>query len=319
MTHIKSVAEAGGLVGKRVLVRVDWNVPVSEEGKARDEYRIQCSLPTIQLLQEKGAQVSVATHFEPVGESIEFLKQYLPDGVTLLGNVREHAGEEGNSIEFAQELASQVDVFVNEAFSASHREHASIVGVPRLLPSFAGLHFVKEVENLSLALRPQRPFLLIMGGAKLETKLPMIEKFLGIADEIFIGGTLAVAASRMSLRESSKVIFPKGDIAALDINEETVEDLRARVAPAKLVVWNGPVGKYEEERYQWGTKAIAKMLAACGRETKVIVGGGDTLAAIRELGLYDKFTFVSTGGGAMLDFLAEGTLPGIEALKTEQK
>ena len=209
-------------------------------------------------------------------------------------------------------MASRADIYVNEAFSASHRSHASIIGVPKLLPSFAGLEFLSEVENLSKTFNPPHPCLLILGGAKFETKLPLVEKFLQIADSIHIAGLNAAAASKTNISSESKVSLPLGDITALDADEANIELLRVKVSNARFIIWNGPLGKYEDG-YKEGTNKLAQILAVSGKE--VIVGGADTLATIKELNLYDKFTFVSTGGGAMLDFLAEGTLPGIKMLQ----
>jgi phosphoglycerate kinase len=305
---MKSINEAEELRGKRALVRVDWNVPMAE-GKVRDTFRIKQSLATIEYLKKAGVQVVVATHLEDGDTSA--LAPFVPEGVELLPNLRQNPGEEANSEEFARELASKADIYVNEAFSVSHRQHASIVGVPKLLPSFAGLRFSQEVNELSKAFYPQHPFLLLLGGAKIETKLPLVEKFLNIADTIFIGGKMAYAASTMPVVQNSKVLLPTGDLAALDANAETLEILKSKINEAKFIIWNGPLGQYETGHTQY-TFELAEALASSQAYT--LVGGGDTLAAIEELNLIDKFDFVSTGGGAMLDFLATGTLPGIEAL-----
>jgi phosphoglycerate kinase len=301
---MRSITEAGDLKGKRVLVRVDWNI---SEG---DTFRIEASLPTINYLLEAGALVTLATHGNTAG-----LEAYVPAGAILLPNLRENPGEEANSEEFAKELAAQADIFVNEAFSVSHREHASVVGVPKFLPSYAGFRFMEEFEHLSKAFHPAHPFLLLLGGAKIDTKLPLVEKFSKIADTIFVGGAMAVKANEMGLQENYGVMFPTGDLAALDANEETLRLLRAKIIEAKFVVWNGPLGKHESG-YTKYTNELAQALADAAQEGKeVIVGGGDTLAAIQSLHILDKFSFVSTAGGAMLDFLATGTLPGIEALE----
>ncbi len=306
--RMKLITEAGELKGKRVFVRVDWNVPM-EDGVVLDTFRIEKSLPTLEYLEAQGAKIIIATHLEE--GTIEPLKQFLPQGAELLPNLRENPGEEANSEEFAKELAEKADIYVNDAFSVSHRNHASIVGVPKLLPSFAGLHLAEEVAELSKAFHPQHPFLFILGGAKIETKMPLLEKFLNLADEIFVAGLIAKPFSETELGKHPKISYPHGDITALDIDRETIETLKVKIENAEFVLWNGPVGKYENN-LKMGTLALAEMIA--NSEKTSIVGGGDTLAAIKELDLYDKFTFVSTGGGAMLDFLANGTLPGIEAL-----
>ncbi len=304
---MKSIAEAGDLQGKRVLVRVDWNV--IKDGKVNDEFRIKASLPTLMFLKEAGALVTIATHLEE--GSTDMLEAYVPAGMTLLPNLRENPGEKENSEEFAKELAAQADIYVNEAFSVSHRAHASIVGVPKLVPSYAGLRFAEELKELSKAFNPMHPFLLILGGAKIETKLPVVEKFSKVADTIFVGGAMAVKAAELGLPENYGAILPTGDLAALDANEETLRLLKAKIVEAKLIVWNGPLGKYEAG-YTKYTYELAQAVAEAPGET--IIGGGDTLAAIQPLNLLDTYSFVSTAGGAMLEFLANGTLPGIEVL-----
>src|SRR3989338_3627139 len=205
-----SITEAGNLNGKRVLVRVDWNIAQG------DDFRVRASMPTLEFLQKVGAKIILATHLE--GGNLEDLRKFVPAGVELLPNLRENPGEEANSDEFTEELAAKADVYVNEAFSVSHREHASIVGMPKLLPSFAGLRLGEEVKRLSKAFYPPHPFLLILGGAKSETKLPLVEKFLHVADTIFIGGTLA---PKVSIK-SEKIVLPTGDLTALDANRETI-------------------------------------------------------------------------------------------------
>ncbi|MBX4198882.1 phosphoglycerate kinase [Candidatus Parcubacteria bacterium] len=301
--------------GKRVFVRVDWNVPLLRQGSAgqamvADDFRIKKSLETLEFLKKAGAKVIIATHLEPDDASVDILRDYLPEGAELLPNLRGNPGEKGNDAKFAEELAAKADIYVNEAFSASHREHASIVLLPKLLPSFAGIQFEREVEGLSKAFNPTHPFLLVLGGAKFETKLPLVEKLLNIADEVFIAGANAVQVSG-DLMRNPKISLPLGDIAALDADEANLKMLETKIGQSEFILWNGPLGKYEDG-YKEGTQRLAKMLSESGKE--VIVGGADTLAVIKELDLYDKFSFVSTGGGAMLDFLATGTLPGIEAL-----
>ncbi|MDP2642048.1 MAG: phosphoglycerate kinase [bacterium] len=310
---MRSITEASDLEGKRVLVRVDWNVPI-QDGLVLDDFRIKKSLPTLEFLIKAGAKVIVATHLDQEAANVLPLKNYVPEGAELLENLRLDPRERANDPAFAQELAFQADIFVNEAFASSHRSHTSIVGVPKLLPSYAGLNFVDEVDNLSRAFNPSRPFLVILGGAKFETKLPLVEKFSQIADKIFIAGAMAAKVSKVLL-ENSKIILPVGDIAALDADDKVIAQLEPMINEAKFILWNGPLGKYEEG-YREGTIKLAKLLAESGAE--VIVGGANTLAAIKELNLFDKFTFVSTGGGAMLEFLATGTLPGIEALNASR-
>jgi len=329
---MKSILESGNLKGKRVLVRVDWNVPI-ENGRVIDDFRIKKSLPTLEYLENAGAKVIIATHLESENTSVGPFKMYVPKGMKLLKNLRDNPGEESNSEEFAKELASGADIYVNEAFSVSHREHASIVGVPKFLPSFIGLQFSREIKELSRVFYPKRPFLFILGGAKFRTKLPLLEKFVHIADEIFVGGALAnnflkiqgvdVGDSLVDdgefglskLLETKKILLPEDTIVVnnkiIDAGPITIEKLKSKITAAKLILWNGPLGFYELG-YKVATLQLAKMISEF--EHKSIVGGGDTLTAIQELNVWDKYSFVSTGGGAMLDFLATGTLPGIEAL-----
>ena len=286
---MKSIREIGDISGKRVLVRVDWNVPIID-GVVQDDYRIQKSLETINYLTLRGAKVTICTHLEPEGMSVEPLRRFVPAGVELLENLRKNSGEKDNSEAFAMELAGLADIYVNEAFSASHRRHASIVGVPKLLPSFAGLNFIDEVEHLTKVFNPKHPFLFILGGAKFETKLPLLTKFLDIADQIFVLGTNAKPAMELGFSKNSKIIFPIGDITALDASDENIALLKNKIDESAFVVWNGPLGKYEEG-YKEGTQKLAQILADSGKE--VVVGGADTLATIKELGIYNKFTFVS--------------------------
>ena len=339
---MKSILDAGDLVGKRVLVRVDWSVPIMN-GKVLSDWQIKTSLPTIEYLRSSGAKVVLISHAEKDGESLEpifnHVKSFLPlslntpGELVLMENLRKNPGEKVNSPEFAKELAAMGDIFVNEAFAESHRSYASIVGVPKLLPSFAGLRLAKEIGELSKAFFPKHPFLFIIGGAKFDTKLPLLKKFVDLADDVFVGGALAhnffkeigkdigdslVSDGQFGLGEllnTGKIILPADPIVQhgkiLDAGPLTLEELKEKINSAKLILWNGPLGSYEMG-YKVSTLELAKMIAESGKES--IVGGGDTLAAIQELNLIEKFSFVSTGGGAMLGFLATGTLPGIEAL-----
>jgi len=340
---MKSITKAGDLTGKRVLVRVDWSVPTAD-GVVLNDYQIKRTFPTIEYLQKAGAKVILISHAERDTDSLkpifEHVKNFLPltfieqSDLMLLENLRQNKGERENSNEYAKELASLGDIFVNEAFPVSHREHASIVGVPKLMESYVGMQFSLEIEELSKAFYPKRPFLFILGGAKFDTKIPLLKKFINIADNIFVGGAIAnnflreqgvdignslVGEGDFKIREllnTGKIILPEDTIIKdekiMDAGPITLENLKPVISSAKLVLWNGPLGNYEMG-YKVATLALAKMIAEFSNES--IIGGGDTLAAVKELDLFDKFSFVSTGGGAMLDFLANGTLPGIEALK----
>ena len=361
---------ASDLSGKRVLLRLDLNVPI-ENGQITDDFRIVKNLPTIQWLVGKGSRVVIIAHLGQADASLQPVAEYLQksfpvifaktieeaaattgEQVVLLENLRQWEGEESNSAEFARELATLGEIYVNDAFSASHREHASIVGVPTLLPSYAGPVFRQEIQHLSALFTPTQPLLVIIGGAKFSTKLPLVERFLPLAEHIVIAGALAHPLYRAlgyeighslideqentpeiaALAPNPKVIVPQevvvktgaGDMVTraagvvepgdtiLDAAPATLTDLAGFIAEAKTILWNGPVGNYEHG-YTAGTEALAKLIAGSGAET--VVGGGDTIAAIAKLGLFNKFTFVSTAGGAMLDYLATGTLPGIEALR----
>lgn len=371
---MRTLKDIPHLEGVRVLVRVDFNVPM-QNGKIADDFRVRSALPTIDFLKSRGAKVILMSHLESVDGSNPSLKPvadhldklgypvtFIPDmrkafeiiqsaesGVFLLENLRHNDGEKANDQKFAKELASLGDIYVNDAFSAAHREHASIVGVPGFITGFAGLQLENEVSHLSKAFSPSHPFLFILGGAKFETKLPLIKRFGDIADSIFIGGALANDALKVLGREvgiskvsngtfkirdvvsKPNVLLPVDAVVQnheekdieyvskkdkiLDAGPKTCKLLKKHVDEAKFILWNGPLGLYEDG-YQGATLELAKMIGArTSHGTETIVGGGDTQAAISSLGIGDKFSFISTGGGAMLDFLAKGTLPGIEALK----
>lgn len=352
---MKNIREVESLDGVRVLIRVDFNVPV-QNGIITDDFRIKKTLPLLKYMLEKGAQLILISHIEtkddptlkPVAEALKkmgidcvFEKNYkkalgTKNKVTLLENLRDHKGEKEDDKKFAKELASLADIYVNEAFSVSHRRHASVCAITEFIPSYAGFQFEEEVKHLSSAFTPDRPFLFILGGAKFDTKLPLVEKFMKLADTVFIGGALAndffkeqgrdIGTSMISEKKpdlssfihNQKLLLPLDsilkDTAIMDAGMKTVEMLRQEIEKAKYVLWNGPLGAYETG-YKAATLQLAEVLAdATKKGTKTIVGGGDTLATITELKLIDSFTFVSTGGGAMLDYLAKGTLPGIKAL-----
>ncbi len=321
---MRSIKSVKNIKGKTIIVRVAFNVPI-KDGKIEDSFRIKQALSTISFLKKKGAQIILISHLTEKGGTLrpiaEFLKvKFIPnlepgeikDGeAVLLENLRNYPGEEKNDQEFSKKLAELGDIYVNDDFTASHREHASIVGIPKYLPSFMGLLFEDEFKSLSVAFKPKHPFLLILGGVKFETKLGVLDKFLHIADKIFIGGALVVKALQMPIARNSKIIFPVGDPMALDANTETLEILRKEIKKARFILWNGPLGNYENG-FTKGTIELAKIISKS--KAFSIVGGGDTVAVAKKIGL-NKFSFVSTGGGAMLDFLANGTLPGIKALE----
>jgi len=369
---IPTLHDLAAIRGKKILVRLDLNTPI-KEGKVVDDFRITQSLPTINYLKDKGAKIIIISHIEGSSETLrpayEYLQQHLsisfcPDliekgepvisnmhegDILLCENIRQYPGEKDNDKNFTKKLASFGDAYVNDAFPVSHRSHASIVGIPKFIPGFMGFQFQKEVDSLSRAFNPPRPFLFILGGAKFDTKFPLVTKFLDIADSVFVGGALAndlLKAKGLPVGKSlissgsidfskiiahKKIIIPtdvavqsphgvdvkpadkvQDDESIFDVGEETTNHLEREIKKAQCILWNGPLGLYEKG-FKQATLRIAK--AVSDSPALTIVGGGDTLAAILELKLADRFSFLSTGGGAMLDFLAQGTLPGIDALK----
>lgn len=377
---MKTLADIPLLENVPVLLRTSLNAEV-ENGLVTNDFRLRSALGTIEYLRKKNARIILAGHVsgtntsslrpmyeamkgwvprmvfcsEPVGpEARRMVRELLPGDVLMLENLRRDKGEEANDPAFAAELASLADVFVQDSFDVCHRKHASVVGVPTLLPSYAGLQVEREVRELSKALTPQHPALAIIGGAKFSTKEPVLSVLLETYDLVFVGGALAndfmhakgnpVGRSLVStdgadviraLAEHPKLMLPidyvvapvgssreAGHVARIDRVQEneailddgpaTVAALAARIQEAKTILWNGPLGNYEKG-FTEGTEATAHAIASSSAHT--IVGGGDTIAAIEKLQVSDHISFISTGGGAMLDFLAAGSLPGIDALR----
>ena len=340
-------------------------------------YKITKKNMTILFLQQKGAKVIIISHIGDEGKEsllpvalklkksikeVEFIDTPIfsdetekkinkmeKGDIVLLENLRRETGEKKNSPSFARALSRYGEIYVNDAFSVSHREHASIVGITKYLPSYAGFQMLDEINNLSKAFSPKHPFLFILGGSKFETKIPLIKKFLRDADNVFIGGAIAndffkgkgyeVGASLVSdgiapvksFFKSKNLILPvdvvasvngksrntkpndvKHDESILDIGKESVLLLKDLIEKASFVLWNGPLGKYESG-FGNATEDVLKIISK--NKATSIVGGGDTVSLITKLKIGDKISFVSTGGGATLDFLAKGTLPGIKALK----
>jgi phosphoglycerate kinase len=340
----RSVRDAD-VEGKAVLVRADLNVPL-EDGKVADDTRIRAGLPTLKLLLEREAsKIRVCSHLgRPKGEDPAFriepvrerLSSLLPDErVEVFENTRFHAGETKNDPGFARELAQGCDLFVNDAFGSAHRAHASTVGIAHLLPAYAGLLLLAELEHLGRLLGDvERPFLLVTGGAKVEDKLGVLKNLGGRADEVLVGGKMAeelrdenplpfpvvlptdvVAASAFEADAEIQVApfgaLPDGWLG-LDIGPDSRTDFSRRIRAAKTVFWNGPMGVFEWERFAEGTKAIAQAVAAVDGYT--VVGGGDSVRAVNELGLEQKIGWVSTGGGASLELLEGRELPGVAAI-----
>ena len=334
---MKSVNSVNNLSGKKVLVRLDLDVPV-EKGVVGDKTRLEAALPTLRYLLEQKATVVILGHAgRPDGEVVDSLslRPMLACLIEMLGNhltyeiidrpmmplegtifalenLRFNAGEEANDPEFAKYLASFGDLYVNDAFAVSHRAHASITGIAELLPSYAGLHLVEEVEQLESAMRqPDHPVVAILGGAKVETKLPVISSLDEFADSILLGGKLLQEAESVKLPE--KVVLGKLTDDGFDITEASADHFAELVSQAKTIIWNGPLGKFEEQPYDHGTEIVARAVTA-NTQARRVIGGGDTVAALSAFGLLDKVGYVSTGGGAMLDFLAGDPLPGLVAL-----
>lgn len=320
--------DGANLTEKRVILRADLDVPVGED------YRLKALLPTLKHLLKEKAKVLIVGHLgrpdgkrdpelslRPVakqlskllGEEVVFLNQISKikeQKVGMLENLRFFPGEEKNDPAFAQELAKLGDLYVNDAFAASHRDHASISALPKLLPAYAGLRLEEEVRELGKVLEnPERPLVFILGGAKTETKRLLVPTFAKIADKVLLGGLLMFDKE---LEGTPKVVFPPDSVDASDIGPEAIKLFASIIKEAKTVVWNGPVGIWEDNRFELGTRAIAEELALLPGKT--VIGGGDTIAAVSAFGLLEKMSYISLGGGAMLEFLAGKKLPGLAAL-----
>ena len=366
-------AELGGLESKRILVRCDFNVPIKDGGIA-DDMRIRAALPTLLWLLERGASVVIGTHFgRPEGKyderySTQLLKprvEELAPGVELLENLRFNAGEVANDQEFVDFLiggagGQAFDGYVNDAFGVSHRAHASVVGPPKQLPSAAGRLLEKEIEVLgNLRSSPKRPFVAVLGGAKVSDKLGVIEALLDVVDRLLIGGGMCFTFLKAmgfsvgdSLCEDDQVetckriieggasillpnditaLSPDGVIGAgngevrqmgcsipdgwkgLDIGPGSAAEFSDALHEARTVFWNGPMGMFDDSRFPAGTRSVAQALA--DSRAFSVVGGGDSAAAVAEVGLTPYMDHISTGGGASLEFLELGDLPGLQALR----
>jgi phosphoglycerate kinase len=317
-----------------------------EDGRIADDTRIRSSLPTIELLLERGArEVRVCSHLgRPKGPDDKYamtpvrdrLRELLPDErVTVLENTRFNPGETKNDEGFARELADGCGLFVNDAFGSAHRAHASTVGVAQLLPAYAGLLLLDELRNLGKLLGDvERPFVIVSGGAKVEDKIGVLENLGSRADDVLIGGKMAedvrtenpfsfdavlpkdvVAASSFDANAETQVTpfdsLPAGWLG-LDIGPETSEDFARRIAGARTVFWNGPMGVFEWPRFAEGTFAVARALAESDGFT--VVGGGDSVRAVHDAGVADRISWISTGGGASLELLEGKELPGVAAI-----
>lgn len=329
--------------GKTVLVRCNFDVPI-EDGVVQDTTRVEDCLETVKMLLEHGSKVVLLAHagrpggkvdpefsLSPVaallekylGETITFAEQPdaaliigTPARIVLLENLRYWTGEEENSEDFAKQLAACGEVYVNEAFANCHRAHASISAITKLMPSVAGLHLTREIEVLhKVRTSPEHPLVVVIGGAKVETKEPLVEAFKEVADSILVGGKIA-----QELKPEHRNI-PGVKVAELtpegkDITESSAHEFAGIIMQAKTVVWNGAMGVFEEEAFKKGTQIVGQ--AICDTPAFTVVGGGDTETALTEMDLEHGIDHISTGGGAMLEFLADGTLVGIEALGWEK-
>jgi phosphoglycerate kinase len=359
-------ARVGGLSGKRVLVRTDFNVPLDDNGEITDDFRIRAALPTIEWLTERGAHVVTASHLgRPQGApdqrySMDPVRERLAElapGVELLENLRFDPGETANDPAFVATLVDGIDAYVNDAFGASHRAHASIVGPPKSVPPAAGRLLQAEVDVLlGLRNKPKRPFVAILGGAKISDKLGVVEALLGVVDSLIVGGAMCftffaaqgkpigdslfepdqVETCKRLLAEAGakgKTIYLPDDITGLDANGEyatfgsrlpdgakgfdigpgSAALFTDVIMDARMVFWNGPMGMFEDERFAAGTRTVAQAMA----DTKAftVVGGGDSAAALAQFKLEDEIDHVSTGGGASLEILENGDLPGLQALR----
>lgn len=338
---LRSVEEAD-VLGKRVVVRVDWNVTFGKALQIVDDTRIVRTLPTIKSLIKRGAkQIVLLSHLGKaeekkslegvrreaealVGEEIvlrariEECRRDTVSRIMLLENVRLWEGEDSNELTFARELASLGEIYVNEAFGECHRTSASIVGITRYLPSYAGMWLEEEVETiLRVRETAERPLVVVIGGAKVEDKSKLIEVLSSRAETILLGGKLANewVKNKLTAGGGARIVTPSEGSELNDIGEQTRESYAREIAKAKTIVWNGPMGRVEEERYRAGTDAIFEAIVA-NEEAYTLVGGGDTLAAVGREEQISRIDHVSTGGGAMLKLLEKGELPGITVLES---
>lgn len=394
----KSVKDLGDIRGKRVLTREDLNVPLDENMNITDDTRIRASLPTINYLRERGAKVVVVAHFgrpkgevkedlrltpvakrlselldmpvmkldDCIGEDVKAQLENLKEGeVALLENIRFYKQETDNDPEFARQLAELADIYVNDAFGAAHRAHASTEGVAKYLsPAVSGLLMEKELDALGGLLQsPQRPFAAIVGGSKVSTKIGVLENLIEKVDTLILGGGMtytflksqgyeigksiceddkldiardlmkkaeqkgvrlviaedALVADDFSENANTRVVSTKempADLEGIDIGTKTREKFRNIILEAKTILWNGPVGVFEIDKFSEGTRAVAQAVAdATASGAKSVLGGGDTVAAIEKFGISpDSYSHISTGGGASLEFIEGKELPGVAAL-----
>jgi phosphoglycerate kinase len=387
---INSIKNLKNLSGKTVLLRVDYNVPL-EGKKIKDDFRIKASFDTINYLQEKGAKIILVSHLgrvkgeidlnnslkpvalylkENLNSNLKFISEYDPKKakketdnlktgeIAMIENVRFNKGELNDDKEFSKNLANLADIYVNDAFSVSHRKQASVSGVKQYLPSYAGFIIEKEVEALEKIIKPEKPLVAIMGGAKISTKAPLIFNLYDKADNILIGGALAtiffktlgyeignsycendVANSILNKMKEEKylkkIILPidvvvqnqkgfvrqcvpeniKKDEAILDIGPETIGLFAKHIKKANTLIWNGPMGKFEEHSFRQGSLSVARSIASRAKGPSFgVLGGGETIEVIKMTKMSEYIDFISTAGGAMLAFLGGKELPGLNKI-----
>lgn len=341
----------GDFKGKKILVRVDYNVELDDIKNVHEHFRFHVVKETLQFLgEQEGSRIALLTHFGRPKEGVydaassterlvtsvalatgkkvifvpdctgdvvmQALAKQQPGELLLLENVRFKKGEEEGDIELAKDLARPFDVFVNEAFSVCHRNHASVTVIPKFLPSFAGYRLLEEMEKLDQTrLHPEHPAVAIIGGAKIETKLPLIKALEPNYDCILVGGMIANEALDQKIEFSSKVLLPIDfdSPKRLDIGAQTIAYFTKIIQTAQTIVWNGPLGKFEEKPYDIGTGAILQ--AILDSDAEVVIGGGESLAVLEAANAMSRVGFVSSGGGAMLEYMSGAELPGITALQ----
>ncbi|HWQ60135.1 MAG TPA: phosphoglycerate kinase [Candidatus Fimivivens sp.] len=350
MSDIRTIAGVD-FTGKKVLVRVDFNVELDPQGNAMERFKLEASKDTVDhILSFHGARVALLSHFgrpegkrdpkfslrpleddisralsrtvkfvdDCIGETVTAGLETLSEGeVLLLENVRYYPGDETNDPEFAESLAAPFEIFVNEAFSVCHRNQASVTAIAALLPSYAGMRLLEERDKLNdIRRNPDRPAIAIIGGAKIETKLPLIREFEQSYDAVLVGGKVANEAIDQGISFSEKVLLPtdfQGEDGRLDIGPMTTAMFIEIVKRARTIVWNGPMGKFEEKPYDAGTNAVVHAMSES--DANIVIGGGESLTILERGNLIHKVGFVCTGGGAMLEYMSGKTLPGLIALE----
>lgn len=335
---------------QKVLLRVDFNIEQSNIAGIEEHFRLTIAKKTVDhIMEAPGAKIALLTHFgrpegapdeaysvaklipaieRSLGRTITFVSDCIEDRVQeafenmpsgsllLLENVRFHAEEETNDAEFAKKLAAPFTIYVNEAFSVCHRAHASVEAITKCLPAYAGFRLCEEIQELDrVRLHPEHPAIAIIGGAKIETKLPLIKALEQNYDAILVGGKVANEALDQQIVFSEKVLLPRDfdSAARLDIGPQTIAYYTQIIATAKTIIWNGPMGKFEEKPYDIGTETI--LYALLESDAYVVIGGGESLAVLEKADAIKKVSFVSSGGGAMLEYLSGSSLPGLVALQ----